>query len=181
MFSSPPLAFPFTPWCEVSSWRLSKPSIVEENLTISELDSCILGQSLGSLQALQRSTASKKVPSRAVQGWWGNKQGAEANSHTTTCAERLTAYSWWPPAPRGWKILSLEEIWALEEGPTESRLQDRRHLTLAEEAGKWLGMNEGISSAKEACRRRQLRSQMVLPNNPQPHRLLSLYKSPLGT
>lgn len=41
-------------------------------------------------------------------------------------------------------------------------------------------MNEGISSAREACRRRQLRSQTVLPDNPQPHRLLSLYKSPLG-
>lgn len=146
MFSSPPLAFAFTPWCEVSSWRLRKPNIIVENLTTSELDSCILGQSLGSLQALQRSTVSKKLPSSAVQGWWGNKEGAEANSHTATCAERPTAYAWRPPAPRGWQLLSLEEIWTLEEGPTEYRLQDGRpqqHLTLAEEAGRVAGDKRG--------------------------------------
>ena len=159
MFSSPPLVFHFTPWCEVSSWRLRKPNIIEENLTTSELGSCILGQSFRSLRALQRSTVQCRGGGRA-------KRGLE-----------LTPTP--PPVRRDPQLIMMatspQRVKDSEPGgdldsrgdPAECRLQDGRpqgSWHWQRRPAWWLGMNEGISSAKEACRGRQLRSQMVLPD-----------------
>ena len=102
----PSLVFPFSPRCEVSSWRLRKPPIIEESLTTSELGSCMLGQSFRSLRALPRSAVQCRAGGRAKR----QLQRTPTPPPVQRDPQRIVLAT----SPRGQEILSLEEIRTLE-------------------------------------------------------------------